>query len=206
MGRFRRCCRFRSFHLAFGLLLSFARDAFVCSVAVVSKRPDPPLSQRRRTGLATTHEVRARHGQLTDIGRARRLKLRPLIGTLCAVLIIIRDLKHHLLGHFVLHIIGKIARFVGAFAPVLSVVNKGGRHKVPLTRQPQVARTSPPRFHPINQTDHYDIESSLTESSARAFVSFPPRRAVSDGGTSRPLSNGAIPMAPQSHCPTADQR
>src|SRR6516225_4732086 len=44
---------------------------------------------------------------------------------------------------------------VGAFAPVLGVVNKAGRHKVPLTRPPQVARTSPPRFHPINQTDHY---------------------------------------------------
>src|SRR5258708_26160854 len=79
----------------------------------------------------------------------RRLKLRPLFGTLCAVLVIIRDLKHHLLGYFVLHIIGKTARFVGAFAPVLSVVNKGGRHKVPLTRPPQVARTSPPRFHPF---------------------------------------------------------
>ncbi len=83
------------------------------------------------------------------VGRARRLKLRPLFGTLCAVLVIIRDLKHHLLGYFVLHIIGKTARFVGAFAPVLSVVNKGGRDKVPLTRPPQVARTSPPRFHPF---------------------------------------------------------
>src|SRR5262245_27773054 len=86
------------------------------------------------------------------IGRARRLKLRPLFGTLCEVLVIIRDLKRHLLGYFVLHIIGKTARLVGAFAPVLGVVNKGGRHKVPLTRPSQVARTSPPRFHPINQT------------------------------------------------------
>src|SRR5262245_18391237 len=34
---------------------------------------------------------------------------------------------------------------------------KGGRHKVPLTRPPQVARASPPRVHPFsyNQTDHY---------------------------------------------------
>ena len=57
------------------------------------------------------------------VGRARRLKLRSLFGTLCAVLVIIRDLKHHLLGCFVLHIIGKTARFVGAFAPGLRVVN-----------------------------------------------------------------------------------
>src|SRR5215813_14136268 len=63
-----------------------------------------------------------------------------------------RALKRHLLGYFVLHIIGKTARLVGAFAPVLGVVNKGGRHKVPLTRPSQVARTSPSRFHPINQT------------------------------------------------------
>src|SRR5262249_30649940 len=111
-------------------------------------------------GLATTHGVG--HDQLTNVGRARRLKLRPLFGTLCEVPVIIRDLKHHLLGYFFLHIIGKTARFVSAFAPVLSVVNKGGRHKVPLTRPPQVARTSPPRFHPINQTDHYNIKSSLT--------------------------------------------
>src|SRR5262249_56818022 len=39
LARFRRCCRFRSFHLAFWLLLSFARDALVhlnaigCSLA-----------------------------------------------------------------------------------------------------------------------------------------------------------------------------
>jgi len=61
------------------------------------------------------------------------------------------------LGYFVLHIIGKTVRFVGAFAPVLRVVNKGGRHKVMLKRPPQVARTLPPRFHPFphNQTDHY---------------------------------------------------
>src|SRR5215831_7040029 len=96
------------------------------------------------------------------IGRARRLMLRPLFGALCEVFVIIRDLKRHLFGYFVLHIIGKIARLVGAFAPVLGVVNKGGRDKAPLTRPPQVARTSPPRFHPINQTDHSYKESSLT--------------------------------------------
>src|SRR5262245_45287666 len=48
LARFRRCCRFRSFHLAFWLLLSFARDALVHlnaigrSLAAVSKRPNPP--------------------------------------------------------------------------------------------------------------------------------------------------------------------
>jgi len=47
LARFRRCCRFRSFHLAFWLVLSFARDALVhlnaigCSLAPVSERPDP---------------------------------------------------------------------------------------------------------------------------------------------------------------------
>ena len=90
--------------------------------------------------------------------------LRPLFGALCEVFVIIRDLKRHLLGYFVLHIIGKTARLAGAFAPVLGVVNKGGRDKAPLTRPPQVARTSPPPFHSINQTDHYrHRESSLTE-------------------------------------------
>jgi len=41
---------------------------------------------------------------------------------LCAVLVIICDLKHHLLGYFVFHIIGETARLVGAFAAVLRVV------------------------------------------------------------------------------------
>jgi hypothetical protein len=36
------------------------------------------------------------------------------------VLVIVRDLKHHLLGYFILHIIGKAARFVGEFAPGLT--------------------------------------------------------------------------------------
>jgi hypothetical protein len=80
-----------------------------------------------------------------------------MCGALCEALVIVRDLKHHLLGYFVLHIIGKTARFVCAFAPVLRIVNKGGWHKVPLKRPPQVARTLPPRFHPFphNQPDHY---------------------------------------------------
>src|ERR671930_403235 len=52
--------------------------------------------------------------------RARRLKLRPPFGALCEALVIVRDLKHHLLGYFVLHIISKAARFVGEFAPGLT--------------------------------------------------------------------------------------
>jgi hypothetical protein len=37
-----------------------------------------------------------------------------MCGALCEALVIVRDLKHHLLGYFVLHIIGNTARFVGA--------------------------------------------------------------------------------------------
>jgi hypothetical protein len=66
------------------------------------------------------------------VGRARRLKLRPLFGTLCAVLVIIRDLKHHLLGYFVLHIIGKTARFVGAFAPGTKFLSRDRRRSLAL--------------------------------------------------------------------------
>ena len=75
MARFRRCCRFRSFHLAFWLLLSFARDALVhlnaigCSVAVVlwfSERPDPPGSHpNRRAGTCHDAPRPARHDQTT---------------------------------------------------------------------------------------------------------------------------------------------
>src|SRR5262245_14533292 len=61
------------------------------------------------------------------------------------------------LSYLVLHIIGKTALIVSAFAPVLRVVNKGRPHKVPLKRLPHVARTLPPRLHPFahNQTDQY---------------------------------------------------
>jgi hypothetical protein len=48
-----------------------------------------------------------------------------MCGALCETLVILRDLKHHLLGYFVLHIIGNTARFVGAFVPVLT----NTRHK-----------------------------------------------------------------------------
>src|SRR5262249_55744686 len=60
-GKFRRCCRLRSFHLAFWLLLSFARDALVHlnaigrSVAAVSEHPDPPSREAQGgPGLGTT--------------------------------------------------------------------------------------------------------------------------------------------------------
>jgi hypothetical protein len=42
-----------------------------------------------------------------------------MCNALCEALVIVRDLKHHLLRYFVLHIIGNTARFVGAFVPVL---------------------------------------------------------------------------------------
>ena len=42
-----------------------------------------------------------------------------MCGALCEALVIVRDLKHYLLGYFVPHIIGNTARFVGAFVPVL---------------------------------------------------------------------------------------
>src|SRR5690349_7837986 len=46
LERFLRCCRFRSLHLAFWLLLSFARDALVHFLAICIptsvERPDPP--------------------------------------------------------------------------------------------------------------------------------------------------------------------
>ena len=60
IARFRRCCRFRSFHLVFCLLLSFARAALVHlnaigrSLAAVSERPDPPGREAQGgPGLAT---------------------------------------------------------------------------------------------------------------------------------------------------------
>jgi len=61
LARFRRCCRFRSFHLAFWLLLSFARDALVhlnaigFSLAPVSECPDPPSCEAQGgPGVGTT--------------------------------------------------------------------------------------------------------------------------------------------------------
>jgi hypothetical protein len=49
LGRFCRCSRFRSFHLAFWLLLSFARDALVHLNAIVcSILRQPPLHQKGR--------------------------------------------------------------------------------------------------------------------------------------------------------------
>src|SRR5215510_8704653 len=70
LARFRRCCRFRSFHLAFWLLLSFARDALVHlnaigrSVAAVGERPDPPRA-RDGPGLGHAHRLSGR-AQMTN--------------------------------------------------------------------------------------------------------------------------------------------
>jgi hypothetical protein len=67
------------------------------------------------TSLAISNPVTEAAGS-----RGRRLKLRPPFGALCEALVIVRDLKHHLLRYFVFHIIGKTARFVGEFAPGLT--------------------------------------------------------------------------------------
>jgi hypothetical protein len=67
----------------------------------------------------------------------------PFFSALREALIIVRDPEHHLLGYFVLHIVGKGAHLLGAFAPVRRIVSEG-RHKSPLKRPPQVARASPP--------------------------------------------------------------
>jgi hypothetical protein len=72
-------------------------------------------------------------GRQAALGNFPPLKFRPLSGALCEALVIVRDLKHHLLGYFVLHIIGKTTRFVGAFAPVLTTTRRGefvdGNHR-----------------------------------------------------------------------------
>src|SRR5262249_26732644 len=125
-----------------------------------SERPKQRASFNRPARIAHTADALGNaRSPRTRCGESRSPAPRPR--TPCEVPVISRDLKHHLLGYFVLHIIGKLARFVGAFAPVLRVVNNGGRHKVALTRPLQVARTSPPRFHPINQ---------LTTTRRREFV------------------------------------
>jgi hypothetical protein len=71
------------------------------------------------TSLAISNPVTEAAGS-----RGRRLKLRPPFGALCEALVIVRDLKHHLLRYFVLHIIGKTARFVGEFAPRLTTTRR----------------------------------------------------------------------------------
>src|SRR5262249_48782361 len=83
LERFRRCCRFRSFHLAFWLLLSFARDALVhlnaigrSVAAAVSERPSPPTEAR---WAGTCHDGRAAsHGQLNNAAFVARLAAPPI--------------------------------------------------------------------------------------------------------------------------------
>src|SRR5262249_46114452 len=85
LGRFRRCCRFRSFHLAFWLLLSFARDALVhlnaivssVAVAVVSERSGPPLSSTTGRDLSSTPRWSAgADDQLTNAVACRPVRCR----------------------------------------------------------------------------------------------------------------------------------
>jgi hypothetical protein len=54
-------------------------------------------------------------------------------------------LKHHLLGYFVLHIIGNTARFVGAFAPVLTTSRRREFVDGNRRRALSVQRPDPPR-------------------------------------------------------------
>src|SRR5262249_57078373 len=89
-----------------------------------SERPKQRASFNRPARIAHTADALGNaRAPRTRCGESRSPAPRPR--TPCEVPVISRDLKHHLLGYFVLHIIGEIARFVGAFAPVLRVVNKG---------------------------------------------------------------------------------
>jgi hypothetical protein len=61
LGRFRPCCRFRSLHLAFWLLLSFARDALVHFLAMyIHFRLSAPT---RRGTLTTGQDLPRRQPQ-----------------------------------------------------------------------------------------------------------------------------------------------
>src|SRR5215813_297578 len=66
--------------------------------------------------------------------RGRPLRWFSLSGAFCQALVIVRDLKHHLLGYFVLHIVGKTACRIGAFAPVLTTTRRiqfvDGHHRL----------------------------------------------------------------------------
>ena len=73
LARFRRCCRFRSFHLAFWLLLSFARDAAPATGEVVSYheiRDGGQVRQTPRVRFRTgTGEIVTIDGQLATSSR-----------------------------------------------------------------------------------------------------------------------------------------
>src|SRR5262249_31125368 len=81
LERFRRCCRFRSFHLAFWLLLSFARDALVHlnaigrSVAAVSERPGPAVCGTGRDLSQRRQPQNGRHDHFTNAGACRLVAL-----------------------------------------------------------------------------------------------------------------------------------
>jgi hypothetical protein len=51
------------------------------------------------------------------------LEFRSFFSSLRKALTIRRNLKHHLFGNFVSHLVGKRAYFFGAFAPVFGIIN-----------------------------------------------------------------------------------
>src|SRR5262245_2755071 len=86
-----------------------------------------------------------------------------MYGALCEALVIVRDLKHHLLGYFVLHIIGKTARFIGAFVPVL--INTRRREFIDGNHRLTHSVYAPARIlchfrHALNVSSAYEIGES----------------------------------------------
>jgi len=86
-----------------------------------------------------------------------------MCGTLCEMLVIVRDLKHHLLGYFVLHIIGNTARFVGAFVPVLINTRRrefiDGNHRLTHSVNAPTRRAT---SGPALVTTHYGLGRVMT--------------------------------------------
>ena len=86
-----------------------------------------------------------------------------MCGALCEMLVIVRDLKHHLLGYFVLHIIGNTARFVGAFVPVLINTRRrefiDGNHRLTHSVNAPTRRAT---SGPALVTTHYGLGRVMT--------------------------------------------
>jgi|AmaraimetP72IA01_FD_contig_71_1156725_length_1020_multi_8_in_0_out_0_2 hypothetical protein len=86
-----------------------------------------------------------------------------MCGALCEALVIVRDLKHHLLGYFVLHIIGNTARFVGAFVPVLINTRRrefiDGNHRLTHSVNAPTRRAT---SGPALVTTHYGLGRVMT--------------------------------------------
>src|SRR5262252_1428526 len=95
-----------------------------------------------------------------------------MCGALCEALVIVRDLKHYLLGYFILHIIGNTARFVGAFVPVLINTRRrefiDGNHRLTHSVSASTRRaTSGPGL----VTTHYGLGRVMTNCPARGCIS-----------------------------------